>query len=347
MRKIFLYLCCLASLLLTCSCGKRPMTGKEENQILEIIQQANHDIGRNNHSRNLLYGDKILTLSNHLKDDDRTLYSKTFAYNIKGYYYYLRGDKFTAESYYIEAMNHADRIRDKWFYRIPAKSDTFLHFFKLNSHHKKMAEYWLNQWGDFFQSYINSPVYSHGSRKTNEILLMRYGVYVDMKVNFLADTGKINEAVSLLESCYGEVKKFYSDPDEFLWAFSLSDTAAKIFSLKNDQKKMILYAEKSLTLAEQNNIFPGNSFFILIRHYEKNGDFQTAEKYCRQGLELWKRSQAKSKLVWKIHLMILLADTRWHLNDKLRAKELLFQAEKLSPPPDLMNLIKTKQKEWF
>ena len=247
----------------------------------------------------------------------------------------------------MEAMKHADRIKDKWFYRIPAKSDTYLHFFKLNSYHEKMAEYWLKQWGDFFQSYMESPVYSHGSKNTNELLLMRYGVYVDIKVNYLVNSGKIDEALRLLESCYGEVRKFYSDPDDFLWAFSLSDTAAKVFALKNDQKKMIFYAEKSLKLAEQNNIFPGNSFFILIRHYNKNGDFRTADKFCRQGLALWKRCQDKSKLSWKIHLMILLAETRWHLNDKLYAKEILIQAEKLRPPPDLMNLIEKKQKEWF
>jgi len=347
MRKTVLFLCCLASLLLTCSCGKRKMTEADEKQILEIIRQANHDIGLNKHSLNLLYGDKILTLANPLKDDDKTLYSKTFAYNIKGYHHYLRGDKFSANSYYMEAMKHADRIRDKWFYRILAKSDTFLYFFKLNSNHEKMAEYWLKRWGDFFQSYMDSPVYSLGSKNSNELLLMRYGVYVDVKVNYLVNSGKIDEAVRLWKSCYGEVKKFYSDPDEFLWAFSLSDTAAKIFALKNDQKKMIFYAEKSLKLAEQDNIFPGNSFFLLIRHYKMNGDFQTAEKYCRQGLALWKRCQDKSKISWKIHLMILLAETRWHLNDKLHAKEILIQAEKLGPPPDLMNLIEKKQKEWF
>ena len=45
--------------------------------------------------------------------------------------------------------------------------------------------------------------------------------------------------------------------------------------------------------------------------------------------------------------MILLAETRWHLNDKLHAKKILIQAEKLRPPPDLMNLIEKKRKEWF
>ena len=347
MFKYGLFLCCLVSLILICACGKREMTEKDENQILEIIRLANHDNGRNNHSRNLLYGDKILTLANPLKDDDKTLYSKTFAYNIKGYHYYLRGDKFSANSYYMEAMKHAERIRDKWFFRIPAKSDTYLYFFKLNSNHKKMAEYWLKQWGDFFQSYMDSPVYSHGSKNSNELLLMRYGVYVDIKVNYLVNSGKIDEALKLLESCYGEVKKFYSDPDEFLWAFSLSDTAAKVFTSKNDLKKMIFYAEKSLKLADKNNIFPENSFFIMIRYYKKKGDFQSAEKYCRQGLTLWEKCQSKSKLSWKIHLMILLAETRWHLNDKLHAKKILIQAEKLRPPPDLMNLIEKKRKEWF
>ena len=67
------------------------MTEKDENQILEIIRQANYDNGRNNHSRILLYGDIILTLANPLKDDDKTLYSKTFAYNIEAPYYSMYG----------------------------------------------------------------------------------------------------------------------------------------------------------------------------------------------------------------------------------------------------------------
>ena len=42
MRKAALFLCCLASLLLTCSCGKRKMTEAEKEQLLSLYPKLFH-----------------------------------------------------------------------------------------------------------------------------------------------------------------------------------------------------------------------------------------------------------------------------------------------------------------
>jgi len=222
----------------------------------------------------------------------------------------------------------------------------YLSLFRPEQHQQQFA---FREQGavDFFQSYMDSPVYSHGSKNSNELLLMRYGVYVEAKIEYLTNTGKVDSAVEQLDALYSEVKKFYSDPDDFLWAFPFSDTAAGIFARKNDSEKMIFYARKTLKLAEQSNIFPKNSFFIIIRHHMQDGNYIAAEKYCLQGLKLWQSSQVKPKFVWKIRLIIMLAETCWHSGNKRRAREILSQAERLNPPPDLMEKIKKYQKEWF
>jgi len=74
---------------------------------------------------------------------------------------------------------------------------------------------------------------------------------------------------------------------------------------------------------------------------------QPPEKYCLQGLKLWQSSQVKPMFVWKIRLMIMLAETLWRSGDKRRAQEILSQAESLKPPPDFMDKIEKCQKEWF
>ena len=347
MFKYVLYSCCLVGLILICACGKREMTAADEKLITEIIQETNLENGNNNHARNLLHGDKILNLVKNLNDRDKIYYAKAFAYQTKGYHYYLRRDIFTANSYYLQSMKYADRIRYNKDLRIAAKSDSYHHFYILFFRKKQLAEFWLGQWGKFFLEYMNTPEYRNGNKQSNSILLMRYGVYIEAKVEYLSKAGKVDSAVEQLNALYSEVKKFYSDPDEFLWAFPLSDTAAGIFARKNDSEKMILFARKTLKLAEQDNIFPENSYFILIRDLTKKGDYSAAEKYCLQGLKLWQKSQVKPLLSWKIQLMIMLAEIRWRSGDKRRAQEILSQAERLKPPPDFMEKIKKFQKEWF
>ena len=342
-----LYLCCLAGLILICACGKRDMTVTDEKLITEIIQETNLENGNNNHTRNLLHGDKILNLVKNLNDRDKIYYAKAFAYQTKGCHYYLRRDTFTANSYYLQSMKFADRIRYNKDLRIAAKSDNYHHFYMLFFRKKQLAEFWLDRWGKFFLEYMKTPEYLNGDKQSNSILLMRYGVYVEAKIEYLANAGKVDSAVEQLNALYSEVKKFYSDPDDFLWAFPFSDTAAGIFARKNDSEKMIFYARKTLKLAEQGNIFPENSYFIIIRHHMQNGNYIAAEKYCLQGLKLWQSSQVKPMFVWKIRLMIMLAETLWRSGNKRRAQEILSQAERLKPPPDFMDKIKKCQKEWF
>ena len=347
MFKFGLYLCCLASLLLTCSCGKRGMTEADEKLITEIIQETNLENGNNNHARNLLHGDKILNFVKNLNDCDKIFYAKAFAYQTKGYHYYLRRDTFTANSYYLQSMKFADRIKHNKDLRIAAKSDNYHHFYILFFRKKQLAEFWLDQWNKFFLEYMKTLEYQNGNKHSNAILLMRYGVYIEAKVEYLSKAEKVDSAVEQLNALYSEVKKFYSDTDEFFWAFPLCDTAAGIFYRKNDCEKMIFFAKKTLKLAEQDNIFPEYSYFILIRDLIKNGDYSAAEKYCLQGLKLWQTSQVKPLLSWKIGLMILQAEIRWRSGDKRRAQEILSQAERLKPPPDFMAKIQKFQKEWF
>ena len=346
MRHLLSVFCCLPALLF-CSCGKKEITKDDEDRLAEIVKQADRDMSKDKFSCILEYTDQILTIVKPLKNCDEVYCAESFAYDAIGCYYFAYGDHFTANSYYMQAMKYADLISAGSVFQVLGKADIYFHFYILYSRRKNLAEYWMKEWHNFLRSYLKSPEQLKKNKKLNEVFWTQYAVYTGVKMKSLVKNNKMDDALRLLSEFDLNISKFDLNPDEIPGYFSLNNTAAVIYSLKNDPKEMVHHAEKAVKFAERRLIFPEKSFFLLIRYYMEQGKYQIAERYCFRGLVLCDLNQIKSDLRWKIDLWILLADIQWKCKNKDMARVSLSEAEKLNPPPDLMNMIRKKQKEWF
>ena len=346
MRHLLL-VCCFLPVLLFCSCGKREMSKTEEEQLAEIVKLADQDICKDRYTRIPEYFGRILAIVEPLKNCDEVYCAKSFAYDSIGYYYVFYGDHFSANSYLVQAMKYADRISENSAFRVLGKTDIYLHFYLLYSHRKNLADFWFKEWHNFLMAYLKHPDQLKQNKSLYEVFWSRYVVFADVKMKYLIKNNRIDDAVSLLSEFESQINKFYPDPDAIPGYFSLNNTAAVIYSLKNDSKKMAYYAEKAVKLAEKRGFFPEKSFFLLIRYHMEHGNYQVAEKYCSLGLVLCDHNKIRSDIRWKIDLWILLADIHWKCKYADLAKICLSEAEKLKPPPDLMDKIRKKRKEWF
>ena len=103
MRKIFLYLCCLASLLLTCSCGKRPMTREDIAEAMEIVKKSDRAIYLENTQGMMDCANELLNLSKKFARNDDSDHLRQLAF--------LRlGDAYSYKNDYRKAIQSYDKI---------------------------------------------------------------------------------------------------------------------------------------------------------------------------------------------------------------------------------------------
>ena len=103
MRKTVLFLCCLASLLLTCSCGKREMTEKDIADAMKIVKKSDYAIYLEDTQAMMDFANELLNLSKQFARSDDSDYLRQLAF--------LRlGDAYSCKNDYRKAIQFYDKI---------------------------------------------------------------------------------------------------------------------------------------------------------------------------------------------------------------------------------------------
>lgn len=329
---------------LLCSCVKREMTQTENAELVKKIQSINDNIASENYDSIEKEANAILSFCQKVKPDDIIRYAVSFAKNMRGYCFFQRGEKSVAEKLYIEALKEADLIAGNRTYRIHVKSRIYLNLIMLHNKKSPKQEDILTQWGSLFQE----PLVCSDCDDflvSREIILMYYGIFASIKANCLMVQKKWDDAEQFINNALITISKYNPEAEkEYSWVMLLYDDLVKIYQKKNNMRQMHYWMKKCFLLAEKWNLFPENSFLVLIEQYLKNGQYPDAVEYCKKGLALCEKDSHAIRTREKIILLILLAEAYHKSGNPEDAKTALSQAEGMTPPPELSSKIQGLRK---
>ena len=324
-----------------CSCVRREITQEEKAELTRKVASIYEKTTRNKEDFSEKEIDDLLSFCRKVKLDDTILFSISFAKNLKGYSFYLRGDKVTAEKYYSAAIKDADCIASPPAYRVVAKSLIYLNLIELHKGLPEMMEKDTARWQALFQEDSDA---AYGSSESREVILMYHGFCIDMKANILVMHNKLDEAEMTIKNFLTFISKKFADPSDYVFILPLYDGLVEIYCKKNDIAQMNQWIGKSIQMAEKWHLFPENSFYCLIDLHLKQGKYSDAIEHCKKGLAFCNKDSHVRRTNDKIRLLIFLAEAYHKSGDQKNAEKILNRAESMDPPPDLMKKIKLSRK---
>ena len=339
MRKIVLFLCCLASLLLTCSCGKREMTDEEKKQ---LFFHYSENYREKDPAKLDSMSDRMLAALSKSKSETDLEFLRVHAYTAKAFAADLRKEKKQAAKFLDSANSILPSLQYSLYY-IKAASDVFFMYYKINLDNPVEAEKWLNKLEQLIDQEMASDGFKFSSSEYKRFIYSKSGENAVTRADFLIQYKHdlASAEIILLESLRKQEK--WAGNQFFLSQMYGYDLASEISFRKKDYISCSLHAEKCLRLMIRFNQLP---IYADLHYYElkmKEKKYDLALKCCRQILNMDLLKSPKMAQIRKKYLIKAAAACK-KMKDFKMAGHYQFQADNLSIQPEIKERNKVKSK---
>ena len=276
MRKIVLFLCCLASLLLTCSCGKREMTEADIADAMKIVKKSDYAIYLEDTQAMMDFANELLNLSKQFARSDDSDYLRQLAF--------LRlGDAYSCKDDYRKAIQFYDKIlAENPYYEIQLiVFQRQISCYSYWRHYKEADEVGRKalKLMDRIREYYRTP------EMLNKFL-NQYGMIVIFWGSSLFVRREYDEA----EKQYLKFLTHFKSEEEMIeiihHASLIYFNFSQIYHKKRDARKEILYLRKSLFCRKEGTLVETDLYLRLAAYSLREKKYQEALDYCDKGIKV-------------------------------------------------------------
>jgi len=332
MRKTVLFLCCLASLLLTCSCGKREMTEAEKEQLLSLYPKLFH---AGDPAQIDIMSNQILAAVSKDNPDLDLQFLLIHAYTAKAFAANLRKDKKQAVKYLETASSLLPSLKHS-FYKLKSQCDIYFIYYQIQQDDPDQAEKWLVRLEQLIDQGMATYEFEYGSEYYRRFLYSRYGENSLLRANLLINRKKgfASAEKIMLESLKKQEK--WAGSEAFISQMYGYDLLSEIYFRKKDDASCCLYAEKAVRLAVKLGQFPLYAPYHYYTLKMKNQKYESALSCCKQVLDIELVKKSKMSHIRKDYL-IKASDACKKMKDFKNAEYYLSQADKIASLPETDN----------
>lgn len=332
MRKFVLFLCCLVSLLLICSCGKRKIDEQDKNRLFSLYSKLYH-VG--DPVKIDAMSDQILSDASKYEQDADLQFLMIHAYNAKAFVANLRKEKKLAVNYLETAESLLPILKDR-IYNLKSKCDIYFIYYQILKDHPDQAEKWLVRLEELIAKEMSSYEYKHGSEKYKQFLHAKYGENTFLRADFLVKyKNDLASAEKILLTSL-EKQEIWAGNDPFLSQIYGYDLLSEIYFRNKNDKACSFYAEKSICLAVKLNQLP---LYAPLHYYAikmKQHQYESALSCCKKILDMDLLNDADMSHSRKDFLTKAAAACR-KMKDFKEAERYQSQADKIVLQPEIGN----------